>query len=559
MKKFLSIFIVYLFTSIVFAQDTYQITYEKFSNNKKVTDSNPIRVLANEAMTVIGTENSFVEDRFYPNSISYFNTKEPQLIYSLMEFDQNRAIKSVDSLSFHKIEIKKLNNTKRILGLRAKHAQVVINSNTIDLWYVDHLGIHASPLPSGLSLGFILEYTRNNNFTIRASKIEKLKDVSPTALYQAQLALPVVDPLTYADIVWKNKFKTIPLLKQQQINFDPTHVVEPNDSIFRYANGTVVVRKVKMPFIDHGSQLFIDVQQISNGDAYDRTGSVFLIPTRTKKTFLQGLEKGIQTLPVYENGNGKKYQAVTLTPDYEPVVELMRFFTSFGIDRYNHIQLKDKKWHTSNPYRQDISEYRDLLSDQEVYIGFFIGNYDKGGHIIDANLTIHNSEQQIFANKKSLSLFNTLNVMEMAGQEYPTMFNHDRGIFVEFELKEDWKNAKLRFTTTGHGGWGNGDEFLPKKNTVYIDDKSVFSMAPWRQDCGSYRLFNPASGNFDNGLSSSDYSRSNWCPGTVTNPYMIELGDLKAGKHTVQVKIPQGEAEGGSFSSWAVSGILFGE
>lgn len=559
MKKFLSIFIVYLFTSIVFAQDTYQITYEKFSNNKKVTDSNPIRVLANEAMTVIGTENSFVEDRFYPNSISYFNTKEPQLIYSLMEFDQNRAIKSVDSLSFHKIEIKKLNNTKRILGLRAKHAQVVINSNTIDLWYVDHLGIHASPLPSGLSLGFILEYTRNNNFTIRASKIEKLKDVSPTALYQAQLALPVVDPLTYADIVWKNKFKTIPLLKQQQINFDPTHVVEPNDSIFRYANGTVVVRKVKMPFIDHGSQLFIDVQQISNGDAYDRTGSVFLIPTRTKKTFLQGLEKGIQTLPVYENGNGKKYQAVTLTPDYEPVVELMRFFTSFGIDRYNHIQLKDKKWHTSNPYRQDISEYRDLLSDQEVYIGFFIGNYDKGGHIIDANLTIHNSERQIFANKKSLSLFNTLNVMEMAGQEYPTMFNHDRGIFVEFELKEDWKNAKLRFTTTGHGGWGNGDEFLPKKNTVYIDDKSVFSMAPWRQDCGSYRLFNPASGNFDNGLSSSDYSRSNWCPGTVTNPYMIELGDLKAGKHTVQVKIPQGEAEGGSFSSWAVSGILFGE
>ena len=132
-------------------------------------------------------------------------------------------------------------------------------------------------------------------------------------------------------------------------------------------------------------------------------------------------------------------------------------------------------------------------------------------------------------------------------------------IFVEFELNEDWKNAKLRFITTGHGGWENGDEFIPKINTVLLDNTSVFSLAPWRQDCGSYRLYNPASGNFDNGISSSDYSRSNWCPGTVTTPYMIHLGDLKAGKHNIQVQIPQGSPEGSSFSSWAISGVLLGQ
>lgn len=541
------------------AQETYQITYEKLSNHKKVTDSNPIQVIANEESTVIGTENSFSNDRFYPNEINYYSSHKPHLIYSIMELDGVKTLKMVDSIAFNKLELKKLKDTKLILGLRAKHAQVILNSNTIDLWYVDHLNIKASPLPFGLNLGFVLEYTRNNNYTIRASKIEYLQNYHPAENYQEHLKLEAVDPMTYADLVWKNKFKTISLLKDQQINFDPNQTFNPNDSIYRFAKGTVVVRKIKLPYIDHASQIFIDVNQISLGDAYDRTGSVFLIPTNKKKSFLEGLQKGLKQLPIYTNGNGKKYQGISLTPDYEPLIELMRFFTPFGIQKYNHIQLKDKTWQSSTPYRQDISEFRDLLSDQEVYIGFYISNYDKGGHQIDANLTIHNSDRQIISNHKSLPLVNTLNVLEMEGQEYPTLFNIDRGVYLEFELKEDWKNAKFRFITTGHGGWANGDEFIPKVNTVYIDDKLVFSLAPWRQDCGSYRLYNPASGNFDNGLSSSDYSRSNWCPGTLTTPYIISLGDLKAGVHTLQIKIPQGEMEGSSFSSWAVSGVLLGE
>ena len=48
-------------------------------------------------------------------------------------------------------------------------------------------------------------------------------------------------------------------------------------------------------------------------------------------------------------------------------------------------------------------------------------------------------------------------------------------------------------------------------------------------------------------------------PGTATNPIYIELGDLKEGTHTIQVKIPQGPNEGGSFSAWNVSGVLLGE
>ncbi|HWV66578.1 peptide-N-glycosidase F-related protein, partial [Chitinophaga sp.] len=81
----------------------------------------------------------------------------------------------------------------------------------------------------------------------------------------------------------------------------------------------------------------------------------------------------------------------------------------------------------------------------------------------------------------------------------------------------------------------------------------------WRTDCATYRLSNPASGNFGNGLSSSDLSRSNWCPGTLTSPVFISLQDIAPGQHTIQVAIPQGKPEGSSQSFWNVSGTLIGE
>lgn len=50
----------------------------------------------------------------------------------------------------------------------------------------------------------------------------------------------------------------------------------------------------------------------------------------------------------------------------------------------------------------------------------------------------------------------------------------------------------------------------------------------------TYRMLNPSSGNFSDGISSSDLSRSNWCPGTTTNPVYIPL-DLKPGKHVLKI------------------------
>jgi len=555
MKKTLLIFCL-LFCAISKAQKTpkaLKITYEKASNGKLLENQDLVVIYADADKTVISTDKKLTGKAPFPIEQSYIERRSNNFIQEA-QLSSSKKIITADSLAFKKQNFEILKETKIISGYKCQKAKTVINSNTIEIWFTNDLKIKGAPTVLGQDLGLVLEVVRNNNYVISAKKIEKIKAIPESILFPNPRES--VDLLTYSDLLWKSRFTTIGVFKDEIINF--SEASKSNDSILRFANGTVILKKIKFPEIKPGSPIFIDLEEQSNGDAYDRTGSVFAIPANEKATFLNGLMNGSKSLPVYENGNGKQYQGVVKTENYSPLLELMRFFTPFGIKQYGHIQLKNKTWHETVPYRQDISEFQQLLSNQEIYIGIFIGNYDKGGHKINLNITIHEEEKQNPKNTVILPLFNTTNVLEMAGQEYGTMFNNDKGIEVSFTLENDLKNARLRYITTGHGGWENGDEFVPKKNTLLLDGKEAFSFVPWRTDCGSYRLFNPASGNFENGLSSSDYSRSNWCPGTVTNPMFIDMGDLKAGKHTIQVKIPQGENEGSSFSSWNVSGVLIG-
>lgn len=546
--------VLIFWVGLVQAQKNYKITYEQSYNEKLTENQDFIIVLTNANATRTTSEQILNKTKSFPYEETFIDRTNPKNFLQQAFAKDSQSFYLIDSLSLEKQQFEVFEEQKNILGYVCKKARIIINSNTIDLWYTEQLGVKGSPVSLGQNLGLVLEYNRNGNFVIQAKKIETPKKVEVTPnLTQSQK----VDNLTYRDLLWKSRFTTISVFEDEIINF--SEASKSNDSILRFANGTIALRKIIFQEIPFGSQIFMDLTTQSNGDAYDRTGSVFIIPTDSKISFLDALEKGIQELPVYSNGNSKSYQGVVKTEDYTPLIELMRFFTPFGIHHYNNIQLKDKTWHDKVTYRQDISELLPALSDKELYLGTFIGNYDKGGHKVNLNITIHHEENQTPKNMVLIPIFNTTNVMEMAGQEYATMFDSEKGLEVAFTLESEIKNAQLRYITTGHGGWGGGDEFLPKKNTIVLNGKEVFSFVPWRQDCGSYRLFNPASGNFNNGLSSSDYSRSNWCPGTLTNPIMIDLGDLQKGTHTIQLKIPQGAPEGGSFSAWNVSGILIGE
>lgn len=545
-----------IFSQIQFETDRLtRISYEVSYNGQKDPNQNPIWIYANEKNVWMTNRDQLAGEAKFPFEMTFVQPDEKKFT-QIAFLNNSEVISMVDNESVEKQEFEFLNETEKILGYNCQKAKTIINSNTIEIWYTNDLKIKGAPTIIGQELGLVLKMVRNGNYEISATEIKKEKPKWPDFIKNSKPK--TLDKLDYQDKIWKSRFTTLPIFENQLIHWSEDF--ESREGVMRFANGTIVVKKVKFPEIKSSQQIFLDLTEQSNGDAYDRTGTVFIIPTDKKQSFLDGLKNGAKTLPIYTNGNGKEYQGVIATDTYSPLVELMRFFTPFGVKHFNdRVTLKGKTWQDSVMYRQEISQFASLMTEKEAYIGVFIGNYDKGGHKISMNITIHNDPNSDEPLKKVIPLFNTLNVMEMAGQDYATMFNSEKGLELEFELKEAIENAQLRYITTGHGGWSNGDEFLPKKNTILWNGKLVFDLIPWREDCGSYRLYNPVSGNFQNGLSSSDYSRSNWCPGTVTNPYLIDLGDLPAGKHKVQVKIPQGLPEGTSFSAWNISGVLIGD
>ncbi|MCS2699550.1 hypothetical protein NXW27_27075 [Phocaeicola dorei] len=50
--------------------------------------------------------------------------------------------------------------------------------------------------------------------------------------------------------------------------------------------GTILLKKVKLPDYVKNRTVFAEVVQYSDGDAYDRIGSVFLIPESKRLSFL---------------------------------------------------------------------------------------------------------------------------------------------------------------------------------------------------------------------------------------------------------------------------------
>lgn len=550
-KRILFSFFALLFC-ITYGQ-IYEIQYISSYNGKVLTEQTPTLVWVNEKENFILNNKIKEQKADFPFEITKIE-KPSNTVISYAFLKPQQIISTSDAESIGKQSFEFTDDTKKILGYNCKKAVTKINSNTIEIWYTNDLKIKGGPSVLGQNLGLVLAIERNKNSLITANSIKKVKKTDIEKILKDPVTS--TDLLSYKDLLWKSRFTTLKVFENEIINFSDES--KSNNEIKKFANGTIILKKIKFPDLSQDENIFVELKQQSNGDAYDRTGTVFFIPEDKSQSFFNGLEKGVKTLPAYENGNGKPYYGIISTENYNPAVEMMRFFTAFGIQKFNHLQLKGKEWQTVSPYRQDITELKPSLSGKELWVGTFIGNYDKGGHKVSLEITIHKSDQAIHKNNTAIPLFNTLNIMEMAGQDYSTMFDKDKGLLVEFILKKDMKNAQLRYITTGHGGWENGDEFVPKTNSVFLDGKMVFSFIPWRTDCGSYRLYNPASGNFADGLSSSDLSRSNWCPGTVTNPNFISLGDLKAGKHTIQVKIPQGPTEGTSFSSWNVSGVLLG-
>ncbi len=445
-----------------------------------------------------------------------------------------------------------------------------VNSNTLEFEMDEKAPVNVNPLPHyGLNKGVLRSFIRNGQKRLVLAKAEK---ISWGFCRPSSIILPSrrVTPRELDRIMKERLVVTTRIFDHEQIHWGaPNAHVDgdqknmPMDTVLHFAGGTLILKRIQLPILSDHYQHFIELHQQSNGDAYDRTGSVFVIPYGGRTTFFDGINNHPDSLPIFTGRDGQRYQGIMRTDGYAPALEWVRFFTPFGVGHFND-RMKDFgiDWRDETYYRQEIT---DVYMGGDVLVGAWIGNYDGGGHLLTMDLKSYPGDHHEWFNEESQEiqvLFNTCNVLEMAGQNYGKLFATD-SLTVTFSIDTLGLNnnrvssARLRYISTGHGGWGEGDEFVPKQNTILIDGKPAFTHTPWREDCGCYRDLNPVSGNFWNGLSSSDFSRSGWCPGTATQPVYFDLSPWADGKeHTLTVAIPQGKPVEGMFSHWAVSGTL---
>ena len=550
-KQIFLVLILSFFLGVLTAQNkAIEVVYHKFTNGEE--------------------DSSYSMKMQYDQGVSYLseaNDKTQAFI------DYNRKM-LVDIITYNDKKYKSLevfdslpkpsysDDTETILGYKCKKATYSAFSNTIEVWYSEKPKPKGSPYRAyGPKNSLVLKVSINGGRTLIATKIHNLSE--DTELDYPFDEAKEISKAEYRELQIESRYTTLNIFDKQQINWGDT-IVNPdpdqNNIVYRFAGGTVIMKRIKLPELSYnGAQVFAKLTNWSNGDAYDRTGSLFTISAKKDITILDAYLNGLEKLPVFTDNNGDEYQGLISTKDYEVPVELMRFFTSFGVSHFNNQRpINNYKWQDSVVYKQEITN---LIpnDDEEIWIGVLIGNYDNGGHYVSLDLQFYPPWSKDKVKTKYVNpLFYTINSMEMLGQNYGRLFGNDT-LKAIFSIPENIEDLTLLFTSTGHGGWGGGDEFNPKLNQVFIDGELVYSVVPWRTDCGTYRMSNPASGNFENGLSSSDLSRSNWCPATLTPPYRIPLNQITAGVHTIEVVIDQGESDGGSFSAWNISGIIVGQ
>ena len=378
---------------------------------------------------------------------------------------------------------------------------------------------------------------------------------------------------------------TIKVFDKTNVHYDPTKLGGFNaadaDGIIRLVNGRIILKKIQVPHYERNVKVYIKTTIASNGDRWDKTGSCFVLP-RKSAINLMTIAEGKNKFPAVDSLKLEKLVGVVAGKDYLPTVELMRFMTPFGVGFYSNKNdtLSSKRRPVYIPKRekcvqwqQDITDLYPLLED-EAYVGVFIDTWTEQGYL--ASMELQFRESPITCDRmQRRQVMPLLNTVYYIGQEYPDIFAR-KPITTDFVLPKGARNVRLKYIVTGHGGHDGGDEFVQKENILSVDGKEVKRFIPWRDDCASFRRFNPATGVWlekrvasyigENGytekeveepVGSSDFSRSNWCPGTDVVPEEVELGDLKAGSHTFTVDIPKAQPiNGNEMNHWLVSAYL---
>lgn len=382
---------------------------------------------------------------------------------------------------------------------------------------------------------------------------------------------------------------TLTVFDNTPVRFNPdmypgSYVAADTANVIHLVNGRIILKKIELPDYKRNVKVTAKIKVASNGDRWDKSGSCFVLPKESAINLLN-IAQGEKKFPAIDSTKVESLTGIVPGEGYKPTVEIMRFMTPFGVGFYSqdNDSLSSKRkpvyideWAKYVEWEQDVTNLYPLLQDS-AYVGIFIDTWNPDGYV--ATLTLDIEETPVTCEALPRQHVEPLiNTVYYIGQGYPDIFAR-KNVSVDFELPQQAKNVRLNYIVTGHGGHSGGDEFVQKENVISVDSAEVYRFTPWRKDCASFRRFNPATGvwlqerlasyigekgymekKVEEPVASSDFSRSNWCPGSDVMPETITLSNITPGKHTVTFSIREAQAiNGNELNHWLVSAYLVWE
>ena len=322
--------------------------------------------------------------------------------------------------------------------------------------------------------------------------------------------------------------------------FDHAHVQFLPDSLGSYTdadaegivhltNGRIILKKIQLPDYKRKVDVKLTVRVESDGDRWDKSGSVFVIPANGPKVNILSVAKGEAAWPEVDSTRYEKLVGTVPGPDFEPTVELMRFMTPFGVGYYSRRDTSTyssrkpvyiDEWAPEAVWEADITDLYPLLQG-EAWVGVFIDTWTAEGYLASVDIDVKETECQYEPIPRG-HVTPLVNTVYYVGQEYPDIFAR-KDLTVDFELPKFASKASLVTRRNG-------------PRTPLSPDDVIREIA------------------------SSDLSRSGWCPGSQAEPYDAPLGELAAGMHRVTISIPNAQAiDGDKMNHWLVSAYLVWE
>ncbi len=180
----------------------YVIHYNQSFNGNTSARQNTVVVYANEKETFVSSERELKGQLAAPYERVVVDRSAGNTFLKIAKLKDGALILMRDSLALSRQKFNATNETKTILGYPCKKVETSVNSNKMEVWYTDQLGVKGAPAELGQDLGLVLEIIRNGNTRTFATKVEKVKAIPDQLKLKGNEKR--YDELSYKDLIEKS-------------------------------------------------------------------------------------------------------------------------------------------------------------------------------------------------------------------------------------------------------------------------------------------------------------------------------------------------------------------